>query len=137
MEKKEIKLTDEQIETISGDLTNKKLLVISLASKVATTEERLDTNFNENILMSEMKQLRNAIETKKDNDGRDIDEYLVEDLKFQVTVKEKEIAEGIVELQDKAARKYLIDLRSSLNREKQNIEVIESQLGSGKATITE
>lgn len=91
MEKKEIVLNEEQIDQIRFDKDNEEIKLIKQKHQLERLQSYLESGFMKRQSEAGLKKIKETLDSKKDETGKELDEFQLEDLEIQYKIKEREV----------------------------------------------
>jgi predicted nucleic acid-binding Zn-ribbon protein len=134
MEKKEIVLTEEQINRLKLDNSRREINIIKIESQLERAETWLSTGYHKRVFEAGVEDLRKAVKSGKNLEGKEIDDLELEELKVQLIIREKELKE---DLPGKELRLNIADTREKLEKEISDLKKVEKQIREKKIIWTQ
>jgi hypothetical protein len=129
VERKEFDLTEDQIRKITVQKEEDELQVIKAKGQLERFNAYLDSDFMKRQADEGLKRIQKSIDDKKAEDGTELDEFQLEDLKIQLEIKKKEVE------QDLLTRELRLAIRKAtqdIEQKEKNIKVMEKQIRTKK-----
>ncbi len=133
MEKQEIQLSDLDLKRKKIDSLKIELEILKSEGKMKRFEKWLESDYVSRSFKKGIEELSKTVESGKDEDGKEIDDITLEDLKIQLEIKKEELEKEIPKKELKVA---LEDLREKVENGKRNLKTLNKQIREKKMIIT-